>query len=66
VVLRYLLAAVPIVMLVFALPLVNRTDPHVLGLPFLLFWICAWVLVTPLFMGAVFYLDRSRREPEPE
>ena len=51
-----LLALVPVVALVGGLPFVNRLEPVVLGLPFLLFWILGWVLVTPIFLGAAYAL----------
>lgn len=50
---RVALAVIPAVMLTFAIPLVNRVEPRVFGLPFLLVWIAAWVAVTPLFLYAV-------------
>jgi len=56
-ILRALLpAAVPVVALVAGLPFVNRLEPIVLGLPFLLFWILGWVLVTPLFLAVAYLL----------
>jgi hypothetical protein len=45
-----ILGAIPFVTLVFALPLVNRVHPVVLGLPFLLFWIITWVILTPAIL----------------
>ncbi len=59
--LAFLLALVPILALVGALPLVNRVDPVVLGLPFLLFWILAWVLTTPLFLGIAYLIAGGRK-----
>jgi Protein of unknown function (DUF3311) len=56
--LRVLLAAIPIVALSFAVPLVNRVEPRILGLPFVLFWIVAWVLLTPAFLWAVGRVER--------
>lgn len=47
---RFVLAAVPVAMLLGALPLVNRVEPRILGLPFLLVWLIFWVLMTPLFL----------------
>ena len=41
------------------LPLANRVEPYVLGLPFLLFWIVAWVLITSGVMGLIYALDRT-------
>jgi hypothetical protein len=54
-------ALVPLLALTAALPLANRLEPVVFGLPFLLFWILAWVLATPLFLGCA-YLLHARRE----
>jgi hypothetical protein len=51
-------AAIPVVALVGGLPFVNRLDPVVLGLPFLLFWILGWVAVTPLFLAAAYAVAR--------
>lgn len=42
--------AVPVLALVGALPFVNRIHPVVFGLPFVLFWILAWVALTPVFL----------------
>jgi hypothetical protein len=39
---------VPFVLFVFALPLANRIDPVVLGLPFLAFWVLMSVILSPL------------------
>lgn len=50
---RVVLAVIPALMLTFAVPLVNRLEPRVLGFPFLLVWIAAWVALTPLFLYAV-------------
>jgi hypothetical protein len=52
-----LVAAVPFVMLSLAIPFVNRLEPRILGLPFLLAWIVGWTLLTPLFLLAVYRMD---------
>jgi hypothetical protein len=57
---RFALAAVSPVMLTFAVPLVNHVEPRVFGFPFLLFWIFAWVAVTPLCLYAVYRLEGRR------
>jgi hypothetical protein len=51
--------AVPVLALVAALPFVNRLRPVVFGLPFGLFWILAWVGLTPVFL---FLADRFLRK----
>ncbi len=58
--LRVVLAVVPAIMLTFAIPLVNRVEPRVFGLPFLLAWIVGWVAVTPLFLFAIYRLEGRR------
>jgi hypothetical protein len=59
-----LLGAVPFLTLVFALPLVNRIEPVVLGLPFILFWILLWVALTPLVLFAADRLGKKGGPPE--
>jgi len=57
--LALLFAAIPVVALILALPLVNRLEPVVLGLPFVLFWILAWVLATPACLATAYWLLRT-------
>jgi hypothetical protein len=56
--LRLLLAAVPIAALTILVPLVNRVEPRIAGLPFILAWIAGWVLLTPAFIWSIGRLDR--------
>jgi hypothetical protein len=56
--LRVLLAAVPLVALTFAVPLVNRVEPRMFGMPMLLWWTMLWVLVTPAFLWTIGRLER--------
>jgi hypothetical protein len=51
----------------------NRVRPLVLGIPFLFFWIAAWVVATSLVMWVILRLDRayerdqaSRSRPDAE
>ena len=62
--LALLLGAVPFLMLVFALPLVNRIEPVILGLPFILFWILIWVALTPLVLFAAYRLEKKNGPPD--
>jgi hypothetical protein len=52
--------SVPFLTLVLALPLVNRLHPIVLGLPFILFWILLWIVLTPVFIFAAGRCDARR------
>ena len=56
---RVVLALIPALMLTFAVPLVNRVEPRIFGLPFLLVWIVLWVAITPVFLYGV---ERLRRK----
>ena len=58
-----ILGAIPFLTLVFALPLVNRIHPVILGLPFLLFWILAWVMLTPVILFAAYKLEKKYNPP---
>lgn len=54
------LAVLPAVGMLGGLPFANRVTPYVLGLPFLLFWLTAWVVLTSVTMGVVYALDERR------
>ncbi|HET9343670.1 MAG TPA: DUF3311 domain-containing protein [Candidatus Eremiobacteraceae bacterium] len=54
-------AAIPAIALTFAVPFVNRDDPHVFGLPFIFAWIIAWIVVTPPIMWVVHRFIEGRR-----
>jgi hypothetical protein len=57
--LRYALAAIPVIMLVVAVPFVDRVEPRVLGMPFLLVWIVFWILTMPIFLSLAERLRRA-------
>ncbi len=50
-------AAIPVLALTLGVVLANWLEPRILGLPFVLAWIVAWVLLTPAFMWVAY---RSR------
>lgn len=60
------LAALPTIGLLAGVPFANRVEPYVLGLPFLLFWIVAWVVATSAIMWLIWALDHARAAmPKP-
>jgi len=59
-----ILGAIPFITLVFALPFVNRIKPVVFGLPFILFWILCWVILTPLILFIAYTLERKLNKSE--
>jgi hypothetical protein len=42
----------------------NKVTPYVLGMPFILFWIVAWVILTSVIMAVVYRFDPEVREEE--
>ena len=60
----YLLAALPFLGLLGGIPFVNRVTPFVLGLPFILFWIVLWVVITSVIMWVIYSMDPRNRAGE--
>jgi hypothetical protein len=58
------LGSIPFITMVFALPLVNRIEPIILGLPFLLFWLLVWVVLTPFILALAYRLEKKYNPPE--
>jgi hypothetical protein len=56
----FALASLPFVGQLLLLPLVNRIDPIVLGLPFLQFWLFLWILLTPICTYGIYRLQKSQ------
>ena len=52
--LTILCAVVPALALTLGVVVVNRLEPRIFGLPFVLAWITAWVLLTPAFMWVAY------------
>jgi hypothetical protein len=55
-----LLGLVPMVAICFSVSAWDRITPMVLGLPFNLFWLIAWIVLTPLFMWGAYRIEASR------
>jgi hypothetical protein len=58
------LAVLPALGILIGVPFANRVHAYVLGLPFLLFWIVAWVVITSGLMAVIESLDRRRDAEE--
>jgi hypothetical protein len=59
--LRVAVASLPWIGMLVCTPFVNRVEPFVLGLPFLLFWIVLWVVLTSACMAVVYLTDPVNR-----
>jgi hypothetical protein len=56
--LTHALSALPFLGILVGIFFANRTEPFVFGLPFALFWITLWVVLSALIMAIVYRLDR--------
>jgi hypothetical protein len=54
------LGLIPFVGMCFSVPLWDRIYPMLLGLPFNLFWLIAWILISSTCMAAAYGLEESR------
>lgn len=43
------------------LPLVNRIEPIMFGLPFFHFWLLLWIIVTPLCSFGIYQMQKRWR-----
>ena len=59
------LAVVPFLALIVGPFFVNRPTPLILGLPVLLAWIVAWILLTSLIMAVIYAADPANRDGAP-
>jgi Protein of unknown function (DUF3311) len=53
------LGIVPFIAMCFTVPLWDRVRPLVLGLPFNLFWLILWILLTPCCMWGAYRMESA-------
>ncbi|MFB7141530.1 DUF3311 domain-containing protein [Gottfriedia sp. NPDC056225] len=61
--LLYILSAIPAI---GSLTVINKVEPYVLGMPFVLFWTILWVFLTSIFLLIVNKLDPANKGGEQE
>jgi hypothetical protein len=54
------IAMVPFVGICFSVPLWDRVDPMVLGLPFNMFWLLAWIPLTSACLALAHRIESAR------
>lgn len=54
------LGFIPFVGMCFSVPLWDRVYPMLLGLPFNLFWLIAWIVLTTLCLWAAYRVESVR------
>ena len=55
-----LLGLIPFIAICFTVSLWDRIDPRLFGLPFNLFWLILWILITPLLMWGAYRFEVPR------
>jgi Protein of unknown function (DUF3311) len=60
-----LLAVLPFVALLGGPFLVNRFEPTILGMPLLLAWCAAWIVLSSAIMAIVYRFDPENRDDAP-
>jgi hypothetical protein len=56
------LAVLPFIGILLGIPFVNRVEPLVLGMPFVLAWIVLWVILISVIMAVIYRLDLTNRQ----
>ena len=62
----FLLAVLPFIGILVGTPFVNRVEPYVLGMPFILFWIAMWVVLSSIIMAIIYAADPANKESDAE
>lgn len=60
--LRFVLASLPFGGFFVGIFFANRVEPYVLGMPFIMFWVVLWVVLTAAIMGLIYLSDPANRE----
>ncbi len=61
---RHVLAIIPFIGLLGGIIIFNQVTPYVLGMPFILFYIVLWVVLTSGIMAIVYKMDPANKEEE--
>ena len=59
--LKYL-AVLPFLGILVGVPLLNRVEPLVLGMPLILTWIVYWVVLTSVIMAIIYLFDPANQD----
>lgn len=62
--LAVLLGLIPFVGMCFSVTLWDRVDPMILGVPFNLAWLIAWILLSSLCMWAAYRVEAAREKKD--
>jgi hypothetical protein len=57
----HLLALIPFITILGFSSWANRVEPYLLGMPFLLFWVVLWTVLSTPIMWIIFKLDSASK-----
>jgi len=60
-----LLGLIPFAGMCFTVPLWDRIRPFVAGVPFNLFWLMLWILLTPLCLWGAYHFEKRADSYHP-
>ncbi|ADP31014.1 hypothetical protein BATR1942_00270 [Bacillus atrophaeus 1942] len=60
----YLLSILPFIGMLCILPFVNRVEPFVFSMPFIMFWVAIWTVLTSVILGIMYKLDPRNKEDD--
>jgi hypothetical protein len=59
-----LVALIPFTAMCFSVSLWDRIDPMLFGLPFNLFWLICWIMLSPVCMWAAYRVEAARNSQD--
>lgn len=57
-----LLGLIPFAAMCFSVPLWDRIEPMLFGIPFNLFWLISWIVLSPVCMWAAYRVETAQKE----
>jgi hypothetical protein len=57
-----LLGLIPFAAMCFSVSLWDRIDPMIFGLPFNLFWLISWIVLSTVCMGCAYQVETERNK----
>jgi len=61
-----LIALIPFVAMCFSVPLWDRVYPMLLGIPFNMFWLISWIVLSSLCLRGAYRLEAKRDKKDGE
>lgn len=56
------MAVLPFLGILVGVPLLNRVEPLILGMPLILAWIVLWIVLTVAIMAVIYRFDPANRD----